>query len=305
MPRFDFNEFIDRRDSDSGKWSSYDDDVLPLWVADMDFRSPEPVLQALHERVRHGVFGYGKQPDELKIVICERMAQKYSWEISPADVTFLPGSVSGLNVVARAIGERGDGVLMTTPIYPPFLTAPVHQHRELQTAQMAVTKQRKAGVEHLWYEMDFDALQGAITASTRLFLLCNPHNPVGRSFTRQELLALSDFCERYDLTICSDDNHCDLLLDGAEYTPIACLSPEIAQRTVTLIAPSKTFNLAGLKCGIAITQNSELRKQLTAASAGIVSQVNVLGYVAALAAYRECDDWVAALCNHLTENRDF
>ncbi len=301
MTQYNFDQPVVRRGTDSGKWGYYPPDVLPMWVADMDFRSADPVIRALHERVDQGVFGYGWDPKQLKEVLVARMARLYNWQITPEDIVFLPGLVSGLNVVSRAIGERGDGVLVNTPVYPPFHSGPVNQERELHVAELATQTQGK----QVRYSIDFDAFTAAIKPNTRLFLLCNPHNPVGRAYSREELLHLADICQHHNLVICSDEIHCDLLLGGVKHIPIAALDPEVAQRTITLMAPSKTYNLPGLGCSMAIIQSPELRQKLSKAASGIVPHVNILGYVAALAAYGEADDWLEQLLAYLTANRDF
>lgn len=298
---YDFDEIIDRRASDSSKWHFYGEEVLPMWVADMDFRSPEPIRQAMHERVDHGVFGYGGPNAKFREVVCERLAQLYGWEVHPEAVISLPGLVCGLNIVSRAIGERGDGVLVNTPMYPPFLSAPLNQERELHDVLLA--KGERDG--HLYYTVDYNAFEGAIRPNTRLFMLCNPHNPVGRAYRPDELLQMAAIAERHNLVICSDEIHCDLLLGGTQHTPLAALAPEIAERTVTLMAPSKTFNVPGLGCSFAIIPNADLRRKMQKASAGIVPHVNLLGYAAAIAAYTECQDWLDELQSYLTANRDF
>uniref|UniRef100_A0A7C1FG43 cysteine-S-conjugate beta-lyase n=1 Tax=Caldilinea aerophila TaxID=133453 RepID=A0A7C1FG43_9CHLR len=297
---YDFDCIIERRGTDSSKWGTFPEDVLPMWVADMDFASPQPIIDALARRIAHGVFGYGLEPQSLKQTLVERMMRLYRWEIRPEDILFLPGLVSGLNVVSRAIGEPGDGVLINTPVYGPFLTAPANQQRTLQSAPLQV---RQIG-RRLHYELNMEGLAKAIQPHTKLFLLCNPHNPVGRAYTREELSEIAAFCEAHDLVICSDEIHCDLLLDDAHHIPIASLAPEIAQRTITLMAPSKTFNIPGLGASFAIIQNSVLRKRVEKAMAGIVPHVNILGMVAAEAAYTQCDPWLEALRSYLTANRN-
>jgi len=297
---YNFDQLIDRQNSDSFKWLYYGDNVLPMWVADMDFVSPEPVIRALHERVEHGVFGYGSQPQELRRVICDRMDRLYNWQVTPDQIVFLPGLVTGLNVVCRATGQPGDGVLAQTPVYPPFLTAPTNQDRTLQTAELALA----SGGKILQYEIDFDAFERAITPRTRLFILCNPHNPIGRGFTRDEQIRMAEICLERDLIICSDEIHCDLLLNGARHTPMATLSPEIAQRCITLLAPSKTYNIPGLGCSAAIAQNEDLRRRIEKAAQGIVPWVNVMGYVAALAAYTNGNEWLTQALDYLAANRD-
>jgi cystathionine beta-lyase len=212
----------------------------------------------------------------------------------------LPGLVCGINVVSRALGSPGDGVLINTPVYPPFLSGPMNQDRSLHIAELAVERNR----QRLHYLVDFDAFGAAIQPNTAFFLLCNPHNPVGRAYTRAELLQMSDLCLKHNLIICSDEIHCDLLLDGTIHLPLATLDAELADRCITLMAPSKSYNLPGLGCSFAIVQNAELRKKVLKASAGIVPHVNLLGYVAANAAYREGDAWLNALRAYLTINRN-
>ncbi|MEE4379252.1 MAG: PatB family C-S lyase [Candidatus Competibacteraceae bacterium] len=295
-----FDRIIERRSSDSIKWQRYGSEVLPLWVADMDFASPEPVLQALQERIAHGVFGYGNPPAGLVEAICERLWQHYAWRVTPDQLLFLPGLVCGLNLVCRAIGQPGDGVLVQTPVYPPFLSAPRNQDRQLQIAPLAFSQRSGQG----YYEPDYAAIEAAITARTRLLMLCHPHNPVGRIFSEQELVQFAELSHRHDLIICSDEIHCDLVLEG-RHRPLATVDPNVAQRSITLMAPSKTFNLAGLGMSFAIIQNPSLLKQVQAAAEGIVAHVNVLGFHAALAAYTECDDWLQALLSYLRANRDY
>jgi cystathionine beta-lyase len=297
---YDFDRLIERRGSDSVKWQRYGNDILPMWVADMDFASPEPVTKALHERIAHGVFGYGTHETPLSAVLCERLAHLYHWQVTPEQILYLPGLVCGLNVICRAVGQPGDEVIVQSPVYPPFLAAPVHQKRILNPVKLALTQ--RGGT--LYYEIDYAAFVSAITQRTRLFILCHPHNPVGRVFTCDELARLGEICIERDLIICSDEIHCDLLLDGTQHRPMASVAPEIAERCITLMAPSKTFNLAGLGISFAIVQNPALRQQVKAAAAGIVPQVNILGFVAALAAYRDGADWLKALLAYLTANRN-
>lgn len=305
-PLYDFDTVLDRLHSDSGKWRRYPADVLPLWVADMDFPSPPPILQALHTRVDHGFFGYGMEPPELRELLCTRMSNLYGWQVTPEQIIFLPGLVCGLNVVSRAIGAPGDGVMVNTPVYPPFLSAPVNHDRVLNPIPLAVAQHpSRDGRTALHYTINFAAMEEGLLPNTRLFILCNPHNPVGRAYTRPELEQLAEFCLRHDLVLCSDEIHCDLLMGDTQHTPIAALGDEIAARTITLMAPSKTFNIPGLGCSFAVVPNVELRRRIEKAMAGIVPHVNLLGFVATYAAYAHCDDWLAQLRAYLTANRDF
>jgi cystathionine beta-lyase len=294
---YDFNQHIDRRRFESLKWHRYDEDVLPMWVADMDFQAPEPVIHALQTRVEHGVFGYGKPPCELREVLVDRLHDRYDWHVSPEALVFLPGVVPGFNLACHAVAAPGDGVLIQTPVYGPIRQAP--GDAGLSNDEMALT-QRPDGT----YDIDFDLFERVISDRTRIFILCNPHNPVGRVFRRGELQRMADVCLRHAIIICSDEIHCDLLLDDNVHTPIASLAPEVGQQTITLMAPSKTYNIAGLKCAVAIVENPALRERLDAARRGLVSSVNVLGYTAALAAYRDGQPWLEAALRYLEANRD-
>jgi len=292
----DFDTLIDRRGTSSEKWDKYEGrDILPLWVADMDFRSPDAVIKALQQRVAHGVFGYTDAPRELVEVVCSMLRDLYSWSVEPDWIVWLPGLVSGINVACRAAGSEGDEVLTAIPIYPPFLSAPGNANRQVKTIPMIDTGNRRI--------MDLDRLRNILTPRTSLFLLCNPHNPAGRVFESHELAALATIFEGKDRIICSDEIHCGLILDSNKrHIPLATLSPEIAERTITLMAPSKTFNIPGLGCSFAVISHRPLRKRFRQAMAGIVPPVNALGFTAALAAYRDSSEWHAALLAYLREN---
>jgi cysteine-S-conjugate beta-lyase len=296
-PDFDFDRVVERRGTDSMKWHRYHGrDVLPMWVADMDFPAPPAVLEAVHRRVDHGVFGYAAPPEGLVEVIVKRMAERYGWAIRPAWIVWLPGLVSALHVVCRACAGDGDEVLTFTPIYPPFLSAPPLSGRSLKTIPL----QRGDGQ----YEVDAEAFERSIADRSRVLLLCNPHNPVGRRYERRELERVAEICLARDLILCSDEVHCDLILDGGPHVPAATLGPEIAARTITLMAPSKTFNIPGLNCAFAIIENAELRGRFKKARSGIVPATNVLGYAACLAAYHDCEPWRLALIDYLRGNAD-
>lgn len=295
---FNFDTPIDRRNTGSTKWEKYKGrDIIPLWVADMDFRSPPAVIEALHNRVEHGVFGYAVSTEELLAVILAVLQKEYRWNVQPDWVVWLPGLVTGINVSCRAVGEDQDDVLTAVPVYPPFLTAPKYSRRNLITVDLVEDRGR--------WTFDFDRLERAITPRTRLFILCNPHNPVGRVFTEDELRTLTSICEKYDITICSDEIHCSLILDqGKTHVPTATLNPDIARRTITLMAPSKTFNLPGLGFSFAVIPDARLRQRFQKVMAGIVPHVGVMGYAAAVAAYRDSAAWHTALLDYLRKNRD-
>ena len=295
---YDFDTPIDRRRTDSQKWQKYAGrDVIPLWVADMDFRSAPEILAALQARVDHGVFGYARPLPSTVDAMVAALRVRYGWNIEPSWLVWLPGLVVGLNVAARAFTQPGEAVLCNTPVYPPFLTAPAHQGRKAILAPLTSDP-----TAHRW-DIDWQALDGAVTPQTRLFFLCNPHNPVARVFRREELARLAEFCLRHNLILCADEIHCDLILDDLPHVPVATLGAEIARRTVTLMAPSKTYNLPGLGTSLAIIPDPDLRRRYLQAAAGIVAEVNCLGYAACEAAYRHGEAWRQALLAYLRANR--
>ncbi len=295
---FGFDTPVNRVGTYSEKWAMYEErGILPLWLADMDFRSPPQVIEALQRRVEHGVFGYTRAPHEFVSIVLAMLESEYGWSVQSDWLVWLPGLVTGLNVACRAFGEPGDDVLTAVPVYPPFLTAPRRADRNLITVPLMRTDNR-------WC-FDFDRLRDAVTPKTRLLLLCNPHNPVGRVLNRDELAAIAAFCNDHNLMICSDEIHCGLILDKErKHIPMATLGEETARRTVTLMAPSKTYNLPGLGCSFAIISDPEARSAFRKAMAGIVPYVNALGFSAALSAYRDCGEWLAALLDYLRGNRE-
>jgi len=295
--KFDFDRIIDRQNTDSLKWDKYKGkDVIPMWVADMDFQAPPAVLDALNKRVEHGIFGYAAPPDELGETVVERMATKYQWKIKPHWIVWLPGLVPALNVVCRVFADSEDEILTFTPIYSPFLSAPRLAGRTLRTIPL-----RKEGDS---FTFDIERLQREISARSKVMLLCNPHNPVGRRYSRRELESLAEICLRHNVAICADEIHCDLILDGGEHVPMATLDSEISDRTITLMSPSKTFNLAGLNCAFAVIENEQLRRRFVNGRKGIVPGVNALGYTACLAAYQGGEQWLKELIEYLRGNRD-
>lgn len=296
--RYDFDTVLDRRNTASEKWDRYQGrDIIPMWVADMDFRSPPAVIEALHARVEHGVFGYTHAPEELAEVIKAVFRRDYGWQIETEWLVWLPGLVTGLNVACRAVGGAGDEVLTFTPVYPPFMSAPSLSQRSLLKVPLRLT-----GEGWGW---DQGELERAVTPRTRLMLLCNPHNPVGRVWSDAELGRLAALAECHDLVICSDEIHAGLVLDSdRRHIPIAALAPEIARRTITLHAPSKTFNIPGLGCAFAVISDDSLRRSFRRAMGRIVPHVNTLGYTAALAAYSQGEPWRQELIAYLRGNRD-
>jgi cystathionine beta-lyase len=296
---FDFDQIIDRRTSDSLKWGKYagsDPDVIPLWVADTDFASPPAVIEALHQRVAQGVFGYAAPQPSLTRALQEHLLREYQWQVEADWLVWLPGLVTGLNVACRAVGNAGDEVLTATPIYPPFLSAPGHAQRQVIGVPLALGDDG--------WKWDFAALAAAVTPATKLLLLCHPHNPVGRAWSTGELQQIAAFAERHKLIVCSDEIHCGLILDAQrQHQPFASLSADAARRSITLMAPSKTFNIPGLGCAFAVISDGALRRAFRTAMQGIVPHVNLLGLAATEAALSAASDWHAALLDYLRGNR--
>ena len=298
---FNFDAPPDRRGTDSQKWQKYAGrDVLPMWVADMDFEVAPAIVEALSARVGHGVFGYARPVSSTLDAIVESFSARYRWPVDPSWIVWLPGIVCGLNVAAWAFAGDGDEVLSLSPIYPPFTTAPRNQGRVPRSVPLALSSAARR------WEIDWDALERAVTPRTKLLLFCHPHNPVARVWSRGEVERIAAFCARHDLVICSDEIHCDLLLEpGAEHEPFAVAVPGESGRLATFMAPSKTFNIPGLGTSFAIISDPGLRARFSKATAGIVAEVNALGYAACEAAYRSGEPWRRALIAYLRGNRDF
>lgn len=302
---YDFDHVPDRRPTDSGKWNHFDADVLPMWVADMDFPVAEPIRQALLSRVEHGVFGYPLyihpepgEVTELQLAVVQRMEERYGWRLPVESVIPFPGVIVSLNLACHALAAPGGGVVIQTPVYPPFFQTARNAGMLLQEANLVRMPDGR-------YEVDWEAFEAAFTSDTRVFILCNPHNPVGRVFRRDELMHMAEICLRHGVTICSDEIHCDLVFSGHPHIPIASLDEKIAQHTITLMSPTKTYNIAGLQCSYAIVQDQELRERLEGAMQGLVMWVNLMGMQATLTAYREGQEWLDQLLPYLESNRDY
>ncbi|MGB9591294.1 MAG: MalY/PatB family protein [Candidatus Kryptoniota bacterium] len=310
MPE-NFDRIVARRNTDSLKWDTYPEDVIPLWVADMDFQCPQPVITALQAAVQHGVFGYPiglhNEPSarlEMRQIIVERMARLYDWHIQMEDILFVPGVVVGFNQVVQAFAEEGGEVLVQPPVYPPILSAAQNAHMRRVEAPLIPRMEGKTN-RLLHYEIDFEEFEKAISPQTKVFILCNPHNPSGRVFTKTELERMGEICLHHKMIICSDEIHNDLIFTPNKHIPIAALDKEIAWNSVTLMAPSKTFNIPGLEFSFAIVPNPEIRQRMLHAGEGLVGWINSLGWVAAAAAYREGAAWLAEVLKYLQANRDF
>jgi len=298
---FNFDKPPDRRGTDSQKWQRYAGrDVLPMWVADMDFQAAPAIIDALQRRVANGVFGYARPVQSTVDAVLAELETRHRWKVDPSWIVWLPGLVCGLNVCVLAYTFPGDEVLSVSPVYPPFITAPKNSGRVAKSVPLALN-----AYEPLW-DIDWEALESAVTPCTKMLLFCHPHNPVARVWSREELALAADFCARHNLVLVSDEIHCDLLLQpGAVHEPFAIAAPSEVARTVTLMSPSKTYNIPGLGTSFAIIPDSTLRARFARASAGIVAEVNALGYVACEAAYRDGAQWRDALIAYLRANRDY
>lgn len=269
-----------------------------MWVADMDFRSPEAVIQALQDRVTHGIFGYGLPPKGSKEAVISWLSRRHGWEVTPDDILFIPGVVAGFNLASHAVTRPGDGVVLQTPAYGPFFS--VHENVNLVQQEMELIQGSDGQ-----YTVDFDAFEQCLNGRSRIFMLCNPQNPTGRVFNQLELEKMAEICLRNRIIICSDEIHNDLVFYGKKHIPIASLAPEIASSTITLIAPSKTFNIAGLDASVAIITDENLREKVRNSKKGLLGGVNILGLHAMHAAYLHGEAWLEALLIYLQENRDF
>ncbi|MFM9025256.1 MAG: MalY/PatB family protein [Planctomycetaceae bacterium] len=286
----------DRAGTGSEKWDRWRGrDVLPVWVADMDFRAPPEVLDALRARVEHGVFGYTHDPPGFAAALAAHLAALHGWEVDPARIVGTPGVVTGLSLTARWLADPGDGIVTFTPVYPPFLTLPGLAGRRVERVPLV------PGADS--WSIDWSAFEAA-SRSAKLLWLCHPHNPTGTVFERTDLLRIADVAERHGLVVVSDESWSDLVLDGLPHVPFASLDHPAARRAVTLTAPSKTWNLAGLACAAAILPDPAMTPRFRPAGGGLVPMVNPLGYAAAEAAWRHGDAWRRRLVALLERHRD-
>lgn len=284
------------------KWTLYPKDVLPMWVADMDFPAAPPILKALQQQIEHGVLGYEVQFSmSLREVVATRMQKLYNWEVDPEQVVYTAGVNNGYNIAARVLCSAQKGYLIQTPVYNEFLDTEHKTGAKQSVARLA----KKISGNRISYEVDVEALKVGLEKSA-MFLLCHPHNPVGMIYSPAELKQMAELCIERDVTLVSDEIHSELLLGGAKFTPLASLSPEIAQRTITMISASKAFNVPGLTCAFAIIPNAELRQRFSKIAAGMNFELSTLGLTAARVAFSgKADAWLRELRRYLTGNRDF
>ncbi len=311
---YDFDTPVDRSGTASFKWERYPPGVLPLWVADMDFASPPAVVAALRARVDHGVFGYSLVPPSLTEAIAGHLDARYDWRTEPEWFRWLPSVVPGLNAACAAYAGPGEAVMTVTPVYPPFLHAPENTGRRLVTVPAEETGEG--------WRLPLEAMEATVTGDTRVLLFCHPHNPLGRVWRRDEVTAVVDFCRRHDLVLVSDEIHCDLILDPLEHVPAAVVAGDTGTRSgepgvlpaapsahahaqiVTLMSPSKAFNLPGLNFAFAVISDPELRERFPRPDEGLLPFPGCFAIDAAEAAYRHGGEWLAQLLDYLRGNRD-
>lgn len=301
--RWNFDEEINRGGSNCVKYDRRkevfgSDDIIPMWVADMDFRTPDFITNALKKRLEHEIFGYSFRPAEYYKSIASWLLRKHNWRIEEEWICFCPGIVPALNLCTLAFTRPGDSVIVQPPVYFPFFSAVENHGRKLVYNQLVESNGK--------WVMDFDSLTRSITSETRMIIISNPHNPVGRAWKPEELIQLADICRRNNVLILSDEIHCDLILPGYLHTPLAYLSEEISDITVTCIAPSKTFNLAGLSTSSLVISNPVLRKYFNSRIEHLhIGNGNIFGTIASIAAYSEGSEWIDRLMEYLNRNVDY
>lgn len=297
-----FDQVINRKKTDSVKWDYTKrifgvEDVLPMWVADMDFPAPEEVIDALHTRVDHGIFGYTMPGSKMEESVKNWLDSRHSWKIDPKTITYSPGIVTAISMAIHAFTTSEDKIVVQPPVYYPFFEIAQKHKREVLYNQLLLN-------EDFRYEIDFYDLEEKLSDErTTLFILCNPHNPSGRVWSKEELTRIGDLCIKHNVLIISDDIHSDLLLFGNQYTPIASIRKDIANQTITCIAPSKTFNLAGLQASILLIPNDSLKRRYNEVQQVFgVMGINTLGAEAMQAAYEHGSNWLDELIQYLQEN---
>jgi cystathionine beta-lyase len=296
--RFDVE--IDRRGTGAYKWDRYaGTDVLPLWVADMDFASPPAVVEGLHRRVEHGVFGYTHAWPSCDEAVLDYLRDRHAVDVPREWLAWLPGCVPALSMACAATGSSGDAVITFTPVYPPFRAVHRDSQRTLREIPLTADDQGR-------YDIDFEALEEAAAAGAKTLLFCNPHNPVGRVFDGATVRRVAAICERYDMLLCSDEIHCDLVLDEQKTPFVSALSLDdrVRQRLIVLMAASKTYNVAGLACSFALIPHEGLRRRFRQAAGKLLSEISPLGFAATEAAYRGGEAWRQELLAYLRGNRD-
>ncbi len=293
-----FDKPIDRKNKGFVKWEKYKNtNILPMWVADMEFKSPPAIIEALQNKISEGLFGYSYAPYEAYQSVINYEKQKNNWQIEKDWIIFVPGLVSILYAITRIFATKDEEIITFVPIYPPFINAPEFNGRKLITVQLDKNEES--------YKIDYNLLEQSITTKTKILMLCNPQNPTGKVFSEEELIKISDIAKKYNLLIVSDEIHCDLILDeNAKHIPISTISDYAKQNTITLQAPSKTYNIAGLNTAFVIIPDKSIRENFINGIGESIPLVNVLGYQALIAAYNKSELWRLKLIEYLKSNRE-
>lgn len=301
---YNFDEVIDRSNSDCSKIENLKplfgrEDIIPLWVADMDFKSPPAITRALMKRVEHGVFGYTVQSEDYFNSIINWLNKRYNWIVSKEDINYLPGVVKGFSIAIEVFTEVGDNIIIQPPVYHPFRLVTKALNRKVVNNPLIL--------ENGQYRMDFDGLRKIVSEkSCKMLILCNPHNPGGRVWSEEELKELSEICFENEILVVSDEIHSDLALPGFIHTPFAKVSAEAENNSITLMAPSKTFNIAGIVSSFAVISNKEIRdKYHSFVKKRGLDEGNLFAYTATVSAYNECDVWLDEMLNYVQSNVDF
>lgn len=294
--KYDFDKTIDRRATNSYKWDSAPEGVLPMWVADMDFRTAPAIIDALQKRVAHGIFGYTRVPDAYYDAVTSWFSRRHGWDIDREWIIYTSGVVPAVSAVIKALTVPGDKVIVQTPVYNCFFSSIRNNGCEIVSNPLRRTADT--------YEMDFDALERcAADPRAKVMLLCNPHNPAGRVWTPDELTRLGNICLRNGVTVVADEIHCELVYQGFKYTPFASLSDAFLHRSVTCVSPSKAFNIAGLQIANIVAFDNDLRSRIDKAiNINEVCDVNPFGVAATIAAYNEGEEWLNQLVDYLHGN---
>ena len=298
--RYDFDELINRRGTNSYKWdSAAKADVLPLWVADMDFRTAPAITEALSRRVSHGIFGYTRVPEAYYQAVTTWFSRRHGWHMRKEWMIYTSGVVPAISAIIKALARPGDKVLVQPPVYNCFFSSIRNNACEAACSPLLRTGDT--------YQMDFDDLERkAAEPKVKIMLLGNPHNPAGRVWTREELTRMGEICLRHDVTVVADEIHCELVFPPYAYTPFASVSEEFQRRSVTCISPSKAFNIAGLQIANIVAEDDDMRQRIDRAiNINEVCDVNPFGVEATIAAYNEGEEWLTQLIDYLQGNYDY
>ena len=310
--KYDFDQICSRKNTDCLKWDTVQsifghEDVIPMWIADMDFPVPQPIIEAIRKRAEHPCYGYTKPGIRVIETVVERIQRKFHWKIEPEWVVFTPGLIPALHFAVRTLTHPGDEVILQEPVYHPFFKAIISSGCQIINNGLKLVGGR--------YEMDYEDLESKFHSRGGMFLtnssrvkaviLCNPHNPVGRLWDRKELIRMGEIVLRHGAVVIADEIHCEILFKGHRHTPFASISEEFEQNCILCISPSKTFNLAGLEISTVIIPNKKLRDEFSTMRSGILPESNLFGYLALEAAYRYGDEWLNQVLEYLQGNLDF